>query len=471
MRNIFYIALAALGVLLVAPACQKEQDFKYTDINKISIVTEDSSFTLTQLDTLRIVTDIRQTKPGATLSYKWSVYSRAYMSGAATELSVKKDLETVINLSPGAYYVQLDVTDGATGVVSQIQYGLTVNGAFYEGWMVANNKDGNARLSFIRADDTLLLNAIGTANKKDYPGNALGIGAGIASNISLIFFFTDKGAYRFTASDMFENGTNTAMFPNGKQVSSAVGYGLNKLVADQYIVDAEGLYVGFGPLFYATEVTKPFSPRLLGDYNLFPYPMAATYYTTYFYDNKYKKFMQIGYAERDLLPSPTATGAAFDMSNTGKTLIAADLGASTFSTADYYMVMADAANRYLYSLVGGVPTMNQVIGNSPDIATATSFATSSVLKHMYYAAANKIYLYDMLANTSRLVYTFPSGYQVKDLEMLRSTSKRIVAGVNNGAAGEVYYFDLDNTGNFVNNTYVKKFTGFGDIVQLVYRNK
>ncbi|WP_295124950.1 PKD-like family lipoprotein [uncultured Chitinophaga sp.] len=471
MRNIFYIAIASALVFVLAPACQKEQDFTFKEINKISVVTEDSSFTLTQLDTLKIVTDIRQTKPGATLSYKWTVYPRAYLAGTAVELSKEKDLKTVINLSPGTYFVQLDVTDSGTGVVSQIQYGLTVNGAFYEGWMVANNKDGNARLSFIRADDTLILNAPGTTNKKEYPGKSLGIGAGIASNISLIYFFTDQGAFRFTANDMFENGTNTAIFPNGKQFSAQVGYGLNKLVADQYIVDKDGLYAGFGPVFYPQEVTKPFSPRLAGDYTLYPYPMSGTYYTTFFYDNKYKRFMQLGYLERDLLTAPAATGAAFDMSNTGKTLIAADMGASTFSTADFYLVMADATTRYLYSLAAGVPAMNQVIGNSPDIATATAFATSSAFKHLYYASGNKVYLYDMLANNARLLYTFPDGYQVKDLEMLRSTSKRLVAGVNNGAAGEVYYFDIGTTGDFVNNTYVKKFTGFGDIVQLVYRNK
>ncbi|MCK7555620.1 PKD-like family lipoprotein [Chitinophaga sedimenti] len=469
MRNRLYIALASALVMLFA--CQKEQDFKHTDINKISVVTKDSSFTLTQFDTLRIVTEIRQTKPGATLNYKWTVYPRTYLAGKAVELSTEKDLKTVVNLSPGTYYVQLDVTDGSTGVVSQIQYGLTVNGAFYEGWIVANNKDGNARLSFIRADDTLMLNAIGTANKKDYPGRVLGVGAGLARDISLIYFFTDQGAYRFTANDMFENGTTTSMFPKGKSFNSKVGYGLTKLLADQYIVDSDGLYAGFGPLFYAMDVTSPYSPRLSGDYTLFPYPISSAYYTTYFYDNKYKRFMQIAYLERELLVAGTATGATFDMSNTGKTMIAADLGPFNSSSAEFYLVMTDGVNRFLYSLAAGVPAMNQQIGSSPDIAAATAFATSSMLKHMYYAAANKIYLYDMLANSSRLIYTLPAGYEVKDLEMLRSSSKRLVVGTNNGAAGEVYYFDLDNTGNFVNNTYVKKFTGFGEIVQLVYRTK
>jgi hypothetical protein len=50
--------------------------------------------------------------------------------------------------------------------------------------------------------------------------------------------------------------------------------------------------------------------------------------------------------------------------------------------------------------------------------------------------------------------------------MLRSTSKQLVIGVNNGAAGEVYYFSINGQGEFSNGTYDKKFTGFGEIIQI-----
>jgi hypothetical protein len=45
----------------------------------------------------------------------------------------------------------------------------------------------------------------------------------------------------------------------------------------------------------------------------------------------------------------------------------------------------------------------------------------------------------------------------------------LVVAVNKGTAGEVYYFDLDNLGNVVSDTYVNKFEGFGEIVHLDYR--
>jgi hypothetical protein len=46
-----------------------------------------------------------------------------------------------------------------------------------------------------------------------------------------------------------------------------------------------------------------------------------------------------------------------------------------------------------------------------------------------------------------------------------------VIGINNGAAGEVYYFSINGQGEFSNSTYDKKFTGFGEIVQIAPARK
>ena len=164
--------------------------------------------------------------------------------------------------------------------------------------------------------------------------------------------------------------------------------------------------------------------------------------------------------------------AAYNLGNVGKTMLFMDYGAQAYNDYEFYFLMKDDANtRYLYSLKGTVPGIAQAIGNSPDIENANSIATSSVLKQMYYATSNSIYLYDILANSSRLVYKFPTGYTVADMEMLRSTSKRLAVAVNQGVNGEVYYFDLGNTGDFTGNTYTKKFTGFGEIVHLSFRKR
>jgi hypothetical protein len=98
---------------------------------------------------------------------------------------------------------------------------------------------------------------------------------------------------------------------------------------------------------------------------------------------------------------------------------------------------------------------------------------------LYYAVANKIYLYDVLAKSARLVYTFPVGTQVKDLKMFKGQewgksnplyNTRLVVATYNGTEGELYYLDLLPIGDIANGTYSKKFGGFGNILQINYRN-
>ena len=160
------------------------------------------------------------------------------------------------------------------------------------------------------------------------------------------------------------------------------------------------------------------------------------------------------------------------MANVGKKMIAYDRGVTTLSQEgiEWYYIMEGNDGRYLLSLTGDGnsthPGINQKMDSSPEIGSATNFATSSILKQLYYTAGNNVYLYDMLAKSARLIYTFPTGYAIKDIEMKRSTSKQLVIGVNNGSAGEVYYFDINAQGEFNKGTYTKKFTGFGEIMQI-----
>lgn len=470
-----YIFRAFLAILALAWAsCQKDnQRFVYDKLNTVSIKTADSSFVITQLDTLSIQTQLTESIPsGDSYTYEW----KAYMVGEnAVILSDKKDLKVAVNLSPGSYDLIYTVTSVKTGISSFMLYPLTVNGAFYEGWLVAANQDGKARLSFIRANDSVFFSPAEDVNKTTYPGKALGVNAGITSsyaNLALVMFYTDQGVYRFNADNFIQNGTTADIFPEPKQFSASCAYAMSKIPYDQYIVADGGLYAGIGPLFYPQDVLKPYSERLTGDYNLFPVVINSATAVTLFYDNKYRRFMSVPLGDRMLSPVSASPGAVFNMADVGKKMIGWDYGTQSVISSDeiYFVMQDDAGIRYLYSLKGATPELSQQIGNSPDIEKASAFAASGVVKHLYYAAGNKIYLYDILANSSKMVYTFPDGVKIKDLKMLSITSKRIVVATNTGTAGEVYYFDLDNLGDIVNHTYVKKFTGFGEIINLSYRS-
>ena len=173
----------------------------------------------------------------------------------------------------------------------------------------------------------------------------------------------------------------------------------------------------------------------------------------------------------------------YDLSNVGKTMVAADIGAQR----EFYIIMKDDSNQYYYYAynpsLANPAVSYKLIQNSPEINQAISFTSSSSIPHIYYATENKIYLYDILANRSRLLYEFPSNTKIKMLSMLKykgwgSTNivdpdfnKRLIVATNTGTQGSVYYFQLDPTGDFTNQTYSKVFTGFGEISHINYRNR
>jgi len=461
-----------IGLVMLLFACKKEdQNFQYEKLNEITIKTDTLNFSVTQLDTLKIIPTITESLPdGTQMDYEWKIYAQTGTNASAIVLSNDKLLNAEITLSPDNYFLQFKVTNKSNNVSKYAIYNVSVNGAFYEGWLVSNNHGGNAHLSFLREDDVILHSAAAAVNNKIYPGNALSAYSATGFNMAVVMFFTDQGVYRLNANDFVQNASTIGVFTGGMQFSGSPVYGLNKFESDQYIVNNGGLYAGLGAAFYPGEVLQPFSDRFPGDYSLFPTVIASSQGGTYFYDNKYKRFLDVSYTGRTLNVSSGSAAAAFDLSNVGMTMVACDLGVQSYSDDEYFFVMQGTSSRYLLSLKGTIPGMNQQILNSPEIASAVHFATSSVVKQMYYATDSKIYLYDMLANSSRVVYTFPTGSKISSLKMLRSTSKRIVAAVNTSAGGSVYYFDLDNTGDLIGNTYSNKFDGFGQISGLSYRN-
>ena len=110
----------------------------------------------------------------------------------------------------------------------------------------------------------------------------------------------------------------------------------------------------------------------------------------------------------------------------------------------------------------------QAILNSPDVQRSPDYLFSSTVKQMYYAADNKLYVYDMAANQSRVVYQFPSGEMITALQMQNNT---ITVATYNGNAGggTVYDLPISSTGDITDNAYTRKNEGFEKIVTLTFK--
>ncbi|WP_205945207.1 PKD-like family lipoprotein [Pedobacter hiemivivus] len=485
MMKYLYQVFCIMALTIILQACKKEdKNFTYQKVNQILVKTSDSVFTIKQLDKLKITPQLEESVPGSgPYTYEWSVYStKNYqvnnLPSKSITLSKEKNLDKIIDLSPDSYYLQYTITDTRTGIKTFKRFSLTVNGTFYEGWFVMSNKAGKAMVSFIRKDDEVFVDPIRELNGAVLQGKGLSVYSAVISKMTQINVFTDQGVYRFNADDLKLNGNTGDLFL-ANHVWREPYYTLNSINTDQFIVNDGEVYATLTPNFGDVgKYSEKFSGPSNG-YNAFPYLISGSKFYTVFYDNLNKRFLQTSYNDRTLNTFGTTVGAAYDLNNVGKTMIAGDKGAGS----EYYAIMKDNNGYYFYSIMPAKASpaeSMQPIKNSPDIELATSFSSSSVVKQIYYGAANKVYVYDILANASRLVYQFPENTKIKDLEMLKnkawskvvdaSFDKRLVVATYNGVEGEVYYLDLSPTGDVTNNTYSKKIGGFGDIVQINYRN-
>lgn len=498
-KHKFIYILFCIAVWSLSGCIKGESDYSVKTLNEVTITTGAEIYSVTQTETLTIVPQITESIPsGASYSYEWKVSPvNPTNDNPPILLSEERDLDMPINLTPGNYYLRYYVTDTGSGLQVIEQYRLNVTGRFYEGWLVASNKGQQGMLSFLRADDALTLNAPEELNDKPYPGNAKGVYNGVMTGLPQVIYFSDQGMFTFDANNFMELGTTVTQFGRDFNFGTRPYYGFSNSTLDLYVIDDGSLYAATGPYWgvnfgdiYGGAST--FSERVDGSYTLFPYaispfPGAGNSNPTFFYDNENKRFMLSNYNSRIIGPATgnnTNPGGYNLVTPTGKTMIGVDYTANS----TYFCVLKDDQGVYVYTLTPNVSPFAGIVhtvANSPDIENATSFATSSLYSHLYYAAENKIYLYDLLANSSRLVYTLPAGYQVKDLKMHKRAAhdpasvndpmfnRRLVAAVDTPTTGEgeLYYFTLETSGNIENNTFSNKFTGFGEIVNISYRTR
>lgn len=472
LNNIlFYISVGLLSLTACSKSTElSEANYKYNPVNVLTISTDTNSYDVFQFDSLYIKTNIVESKPSnSTFEYEW----KALSNEKATLLSTDRDLKISVGLAPGSYNLQYTVTDKSNGLQFNRLYNLKVNSGFNSGWFVTHNKNNKAGLSFIRTDKTVFSAPAEDANNKSFSGKALRTYYAFLNNqpnYASILYFTTEGVYRFDPNNFAQVGDTQTILPTVSSFTSP-NYTISSISTDQYIIDNGNLYAGIG-IFHPAEILKPFSPRFEGDYELFNQGLIATSLTTYFYDNKYKRFMTVMYNTRSLNVAVATTSAVFDMSNVGKTMIAADYGAKVANDANIYCVMDDSDGRYLMSIMGAKPKYNQKVSDatSPNFSKATLFtSTGTALEQLYYAYENKIYLYDIPNNNASLIYEFPSSAKVTSLVMDKSTGnvgKTLAVGVMNNGVGEVYFFNINTLGWFTNNTFDSSFKGFGEVIHL-----
>lgn len=493
MKKIIRNSAVVLGVALSAFLYSCEDDSINTNIdatNELTITAEETNYQVIQYEKLSITPDVSATiQDGRSYTYEWSAYPR--LGGTTDEtvsISKTKNLDAEIELKVNDYFLVFTVTDNKTGVAQSTRYTLRVNSGFYEGWLVTNNSNGKGKLSFIRVDGTVIDNPMEDINGKTYSGLAMDSAAPIneLNGNQQIYYFSSTGAYLFDADTFAELGDATttyseAISAQGPANVTVGGYGYHMSVVNNGKIHATSLFYGFDGFYSPGIITSTYS-------NVFPFQFAINGGSgagrTYFYDNNSKRFVYNSYSAPTTITyaAATATNANFNMADAKGTMLA---GAHGVGTTHYALMKIDAdASFHMYSLAASVPRGNKTIALAGLDKVKGFDALSAGAALIYFGIENKIYRYDFAANTAEEIYAFPTGTNVADLKVYKNPymyfslsptdplhNKRIAVAVNTGTAGEVYYFDLTGTGYIKNSTFAQRYTGFGEIKTLSYRNR
>ncbi|WEK37102.1 MAG: PKD-like family lipoprotein [Candidatus Pseudobacter hemicellulosilyticus] len=491
MKQLTYTLLLLLTGVVLAVSCSKDKgNYAYTPINDLTITTVADTFYVTQLDTLDIQPVITGMDPNR-VRYEWRVSpiidpAQPLTQGEIRIISRERNLHEQITLPAGSLYFFLDyvVTDTVTGVSYFKKMRFQVITDFQKGWMLLEQKAGGADMSFITPGDVIFRNVYSSTNAdKPLPASAHKListdAGGLLGILNMVYY--DGGGYVLNNNSLAVTGGYESVFfsppavvqPQNLLKPSAFSWGPYTF-SDGKVYAVNGI---FGSKLFGTAFSQPDNKG----YKVAPFVAGGLAFGGIVFDQLNHRFLYDGGSTSTSLKTfPANTGLAFELSNVQKKMLTmkAGLGHILFPT-NFYAIFKNENNDdcFLYTInadgnmnTSPVAEAQQAILNSPDVHRSPDYLFSNSIRQMYYAADNKLYVYDMAANRSRVVYEFAGGENITSLQLDNNTNTITLSTYNGSAGGgTVYFLPLAGTGDILNNTYSKKFSGFEKIVHLVQK--
>ncbi|HEY0273223.1 MAG TPA: PKD-like family lipoprotein [Chitinophaga sp.] len=479
-RNISIICSLLLALAL--GGCYKDEgNYSYHAINDITITTATDTFRVNKFDTLQITPTISQAKSSdeSHLQYEWSVYLEAVDLNEPAHnnivvLSTQRNLDIQVALnaeSAGPYNLNYKVTDTLTGVSYYKHLILYVSTALQNGWLLLEHLSDHSDISFITSKQVTYHNIFSAAN----PDKILPLSAKAMTSVNipmggigvLNFVLDDQDGWYMDKTSLqalksysqFFYGAPAALAPGCIQWQS--------FLATLYTVNNGQVY-GMQAISGATLFGAAFQQPDAKGATIAPFVAGGFSYGGIFFDQRNYRFLNDGNST-SLATFPADNTMAFDMNNVHKTLLTMKQGVG----GNYFAVFRNLDNdsTFLYELAPNgsiVAVAQQPILNSPGISTSVDWQFSPTLKQLYYAQGNQLYVYDMVANQSRVVYQFAAGQQITALQ-LRSNTLVVATYTGTAGGGAVYYLPLSTTGDVQGGAYSQLFTGFEKIVYMTYK--
>lgn len=494
--------LLSLAMVAAFSACKKDEgNYSYhsVDAAKVDTSTLATGYSVLQFDSLKIAPGILYKGDTANLSYQWLVYVKSLSSltiGPPITLATTRNIAQPMNVAPGAYYLELIITDKTNSLVTTTRTLLTIQAAMEDGWLVLHDKNGASDVDFIASKnmqpngpDKRLANLFQSTQGAAMPGNGrfVGFARRSSSAFNWITVGTDQGIRRMNGFTFAQLGADSKLF---RRTTGLTDFGAYYANGSTEIVSIPG---NMNTLQWAIVEDALFNAPYEGDFTLSPYVLYKDYpiYTLYAYDMKYSRFLRSSganaiHAFTTFKPSPQLL---FDPNNVGKDLLFMDYG----YLHDVFAFFKDKTGngRYLYQLNankaddGNMAMATYDMSALPDILNAKFFQVGDLANVALYATDRTVYRFDYSGSqTANIVYDgLPAGETITSLKIFRprvngnsystdfnNTDNAVIyIATWDGTQGKLYEMAMNVASGAINPTPLKTYTGFGKIKDMAVK--
>lgn len=482
MKSLFYHMFFLFLVSLSLSSCYKDKgnyDIAPVDVIKIGGPSYASNnYTLVQSNTLNIKPEFTFTGDPETLEYTWKVYPASAKTGdpSIQTISNAKELVYEIKLPVADYSVLLEIKDPKTGVVRSKTYGLKVTVRGAQGFLVLNTKEGNLQDIDVIPNNAVpggVIYGVFSTNNKFELKDALKLKMCLSLTYreGNLYVLGKTGGYMFNQNYVQLQEAKNWFFDVPEQIIPSAMYhdGLNTFIINNGSVHTT----------YSAAPPALFTFRTPGNYKTTKAVFMGT--RGIIYDELNHRFLKCTKSSAATIERITVNPAdAFDVDAIGnKTCLHFDHNKqpATAATIEHKPIAYCKDNEsgkvfaYKFGLYRSLVTYAESVTEvtAPGFATATAYVSASNNQLTYYAAGNKIYVYDSVTDIAREVYAFADNNVSIDRLMTNGQQLLAVANSKTGNSGAVYFFKLEGTGSFEGNTHFSKYDGFGKIQDVEYK--
>lgn len=498
------LAIALLAMLFFG-ACKKDiGNYDYNEINELTEITDlpkEVTAVYGKNLTVNPITKFSQDPnfDESKYTYEWYYIGPNGLGGTKLfTLATTRNLNLTMNVVAGTYSAFYGVTDKATGVKYRTSFTLKVVNEINEGWILMCDVNNTARVDML---------ALNTQGNFDLVKDLLAItGSGLKLEGKPVMTYTystgllvgpdaiSYGLYFGTDKGTTKVDPNTFKWTNTMRLN----YEMFGTVPDGFYADViqqrqsgASYMIGNGNVYYYERVFNIYYSAPINyitaeqkGFEVAPFVAANPlgYANTIFYDKTNKRFVKHSGSALTCttLPEPSADVKKFSFS-TGMDL--AYMTWAPFNGGEVFSILKapSSTKKYLarFNIASNIQTYyDEILGT--DIGSAELFAVSPDLGYIFYSVGGKVYEYDMVYKTSKLMLDMGSK-KVSYLKFhtFRLTTKypgsnKLMVGVYDpalpsGSDGSLNIYTVPP----VNGDLVldKNYSGFGKIVDLTYRER